>query len=587
MKIKSLSGPYFAGPVSGVCLLSLLAAAVICPNQSSAWVNATGGDAAQSAQLTSEGSGAWDTQNSASSGNNSSSGTRNNNNTGDLIANADGANGGTPSPLANDGIELFAATSSLTVGGGTSTVDNVTGNAEPGGTAYAKSNITYSASDIASWQLRVSYASGYSALAYEGTGGTAISGANGALTDNTWGYAWTNTTDAATPTSYSTMPAYGSPANMKTGTGDVNTTGTIHFAAKFASNATSGHYKTNVLVSLVSTPKSITYTLTLDANGGSNAPTVPSYSGPETSHTFTIPTSKPTKDKYDFLGWASSSTATTKEYDAGGTITLSSTSPTKTLYAVWKAQPQGLTSITNMQQMTSAICTASAIGDTKTLTDTRDNNTYTVTKLADGKCWMTQNLRLAGGSKLTSADSNVASDYTLPATNNGAFSSDNSTQQMRNSTDNDYGAYYSFNAATANSAASQSSGTAAYDICPKGWRLPTGNTSGEFYKLAQQYPAGSLTGSSNTTGWTTSGVNSKAGRWLGAANAASGGAFFPAAGYMDTRASVQAPGSYGYYWSSTLPNANAAYYLYFSSNAITPATNGLRYVGISVRCVAK
>ena len=28
------------------------------------------------------------------------------------------------------------------------------------------------------------------------------------------------------------------------------------------------------------------------------------------------------------------------------------------------------------------------------LTDARDNNTYTVARLADGKCWMTENLRL-------------------------------------------------------------------------------------------------------------------------------------------------------------------------------------------------
>ena len=66
------------------------------------------------------------------------------------------------------------------------------------------------------------------------------------------------------------------------------------------------------------------------------------------------------------------------------------------------------TSLTTMQDMTSEICentyTPNAfkadgvtIEDnvpTATLTDVRDNKTYTIAKLADGKCWMTQNLDL-------------------------------------------------------------------------------------------------------------------------------------------------------------------------------------------------
>ena len=39
-------------------------------------------------------------------------------------------------------------------------------------------------------------------------------------------------------------------------------------------------------------------------------------------------------------------------------------------------------------------------GQTLELTDSRDGNTYKVRKLADGQCWMIQNLRL-GDSKLS------------------------------------------------------------------------------------------------------------------------------------------------------------------------------------------
>ncbi len=52
----------------------------------------------------------------------------------------------------------------------------------------------------------------------------------------------------------------------------------------------------------------------------------------------------------------------------------------------------GLTSLANMQDMSSGVCAASLEGDSKQLKDIRDGKYYWVTKLADGKCWMTQNL---------------------------------------------------------------------------------------------------------------------------------------------------------------------------------------------------
>ena len=48
-----------------------------------------------------------------------------------------------------------------------------------------------------------------------------------------------------------------------------------------------------------------------------------------------------------------------------------------------------------------------------TLSDVRDNNTYTVRKLADGNCWMSENLRLNGGTTITPANSDVSSNFTL------------------------------------------------------------------------------------------------------------------------------------------------------------------------------
>ena len=53
-----------------------------------------------------------------------------------------------------------------------------------------------------------------------------------------------------------------------------------------------------------------------------------------------------------------------------------------------------LADATEMQQMNGNVCDNTKIGETKQLKDARDGKYYWVAKLADGKCWMTQNLGL-------------------------------------------------------------------------------------------------------------------------------------------------------------------------------------------------
>lgn len=80
-----------------------------------------------------------------------------------------------------------------------------------------------------------------------------------------------------------------------------------------------------------------TYTISYNANGGSGAP------GPQTkTHgvTLTLSSTKPTRDGYEFLGWATSSTATSATYSAGGSYT---TNAAATLYAVWKVLSYDIT----------------------------------------------------------------------------------------------------------------------------------------------------------------------------------------------------------------------------------------------------
>ena len=79
-----------------------------------------------------------------------------------------------------------------------------------------------------------------------------------------------------------------------------------------------------------------TCTLSYNANGGSGAPSSQTYSGTSTSsHTFTVSSTTPTRSGYEFLGWSTSSTATSASYTAGSSISVSYNG-SKTLYAVWQ-----------------------------------------------------------------------------------------------------------------------------------------------------------------------------------------------------------------------------------------------------------
>ena len=85
------------------------------------------------------------------------------------------------------------------------------------------------------------------------------------------------------------------------------------------------------------------YTITFDSNGGTGGP------GTSTkwhNYDLVIPSSIPTKSGYKFLGWSTSSTATTATYEAGKTYS-GTKDEAYTLYAVWEAQtPNPVTNIT-------------------------------------------------------------------------------------------------------------------------------------------------------------------------------------------------------------------------------------------------
>ncbi|MBQ9661822.1 MAG: leucine-rich repeat protein [Oscillospiraceae bacterium] len=91
-----------------------------------------------------------------------------------------------------------------------------------------------------------------------------------------------------------------------------------------------GTYTANDHASLYAVWKKERYSLNYDANGGQGTP------GSVTAEYQTvlqISTSVPTRDFYDFLGWATSKDASTAQYQAGDPYVLEKT---QTLYAVWE-----------------------------------------------------------------------------------------------------------------------------------------------------------------------------------------------------------------------------------------------------------
>lgn len=250
---------------------------------------------------------------------------------------------------------------------------------------------------------------------------------------------------------------------------------------------------------------------------------------------------------YVFTGWNTKADGSGTAYKDGATYRYTSSigSDTLTLYAQWATNL--LDDVTYMQDLTATQCSGSYDGATATLIDKRDNSDYTVAKI-NGNCWMTQNLRLSGGRTLTSADSNVASSWSFPSTELAGNSYSYTAPQSTISSNTSYGGYYNFCAASAGTNCQSSKRyDTTYDICPKGWRLPTNSEQ--------------------------RGITSYS------------SAFSPVySGYYDY-GSLSDTGSRGYWWSSTAYNYTNQYRLYYSSGSLATSYYLNKSDGGSVRCV--
>ncbi len=237
---------------------------------------------------------------------------------------------------------------------------------------------------------------------------------------------------------------------------------------------------------------------------------------------------------------------------------------TESTYAA-ETDTRTLSDISTMQEMTTDICTNSKKYETNTLRDTRDNNEYTVTKLDDNNCWMTQNLRIVD-KEITPEDSDVAESYTIPASSTKWSDTDNTEAGLAQNVyygDEIMGAYYSWCAATAGSCTING---ANYSVCPKGWILPNQNAFATLFSAANI--ADDLGGSEKIQ---NSPYN------------------FTLAGIVGLNGALPTVGGDGHYWtrsSDTGVNVDINATRLNISKTRVYIDNYRRYMGISVRCLA-
>ena len=378
-----------------------------------------------------------------------------------------GAGGVTPSTGTSVGISLPASIDFESV---TPTPD--------GATTTATADLTVTTTNSASYSLYLYSSDGDNSLRPKISANTSsiIATAGGvgltlsSLKPNTWGYNL-GTSAPTDSTTYSAVPTDNTtPIQTKntSSTNSANDTYTMSFGAKVDTSIPSGAYSDTLTIAVVAEPAMVT--VAFNGNGATSG-SMSSIKIPA-GGSQALPSNTFARSGYMFNGWNTATNGSGTSYADGANYTAftSYAGQTITLYAQWK-EP---VNIGYLQNFTNAQCQAQASLQPVMGVDIRDNNSYTL-RYINGNCWMTQNLRLAGGTTLTAATSNVASSYTIPTTD--LTTGDSNTEGMIHDSGNATNGYwYNFCAASAGTMCSDSSsGQAPYDICPKGWRLPTMN----------------------------------------------------------------------------------------------------------------
>ena len=244
---------------------------------------------------------------------------------------------------------------------------------------------------------------------------------------------------------------------------------------------------------------------------------------------------------YGFAGWNTKADGSGTYYGPNQKITLGDLSTVGlTLYATWVPTENDIT----MQTFNPVAYSDKPVNAVFALRDERDNNVYSIARLADGNFWMIENLR------------HEESAYITDNTTQPAVSPNTRAQNFYG-----YGNYYQ--------------GSSVGDTCPTGWHVPTGGPSGEFASLS--IALGGINGKMNQN--TTPSGSSISAIFRSYPNN------FLLSGRYNTAISEQ--GEIGYYYSSTRSGTTSYYVFQFGTGYVYPGTasvNGTQ--GRSIRCVA-
>ena len=196
---------------------------------------------------------------------------------------------------------------------------------------------------------------------------------------------------------------------------------------------------------------------------------------------------------------------------------------------------------------------------------------YVIRKLADGHCWMSENLKLT----LTNNQPVLVGTFSGGETSwipTGDGAGDDYNEAINANTKADVNGgnwYYPWYAATAGQGTQTSNPTISQSICPKGWKLPNGSShkAPSFAELI-----------TNAYGIENSSAGSSKLRSVPLS--------FYYTGFYSSGSSYST--SRGYYWSASPAsgNSNVAYDLDFDDSAVYPENFSSKRYGYSIRCVA-
>ena len=573
---------------------------------------------------------------------------------------------------------------SLTMSTSGSLTANVLPDTDGGiGTTVVTDNVSIASNCRAGYTLTIAgptdnnlYLNGDSTNNTSGTYFTPVDGTSALNTStnaNKWGYSLTANSRTGVFSALSNTPAtLKTPSQTASPDSDIDTTIPVYYGTSVNNSMAPGSYT-------FSNSASITYTAVMDAScmvvniayDGNNADAgtmAITHNNVTDGSTVDLVASNFSRSGYGFAGWSTDSNAGAKLLDNDNTNNPVVYGPNETvtlpvgfydldtdndgvvkLYAVWlqsQGSLQGWTGCANLDTATYD-STTGALDLTKNnvtaLTDQRDNDTYAVARLADGECWMIENLRLDADATTgnNATDSTVtneflsqgygksatygdfvglataeSSGFTSTYSPNSLYSNDGTNNTINIGTSNypgsrmprynnvntssrassptdgtgamySYGNYYTWSAAMANTISYTSPTTTDAD----GKTSETVNTS--LCPAGWKLPYGRNTGNGATSGGfsyldiqlggtgASQSHNEASNRWRRYPNNfLYSGSFSPS--------SAGSRGSGGLYWSSTARGSNGSYVLVLYKPNVSPGTadNIGKAGGISARCVA-